>query len=451
MAEQLQLPGEWALDETGKRYSGVLFVDQDAKSIVLKVWFYGEDQKTVEPFKVDFVRAYVVGRLLNGKRMTLVSCEGRLCKISANIKSPRYTSEYQLLAKYAFVNVDVKCAEELKFFGTTVDFGDIGEWARISSVSYRMDEKKSNSYYWQMQCGTGTQIWLRQHDSVFFSTGMKGGRTKDMHAKVVLEQPTRVQFCYPQRVQWDRVMEDVQIVRELIAFGLDRHVGVENVQTLHDSMLPDQFKGCRSIPGNFSESVYIGDRYVAVPQRKSSTNVYLTLDDLIPILNPVSAGLNRLGFVRPVVRLFLDAHIYTDEFHADKVFMYLVRGLEIAHLQMDLMDGGKGDQVTLSTRLHSLMDPLCGVEGAGCEQDSIDGEIEKIVATRNYYTHFTEKWRVKAIRDERLFDVNQKLTQMLRYYILKLIGLPEKVAQKRVGYGTGHDSECISESWSVEF
>ena len=67
MGEPLQLPGTWIVDDSGKKYPGVLVVDTALKSVVLKVWFYGEKREDVEPFPADFSIPFVCGRLLSGK------------------------------------------------------------------------------------------------------------------------------------------------------------------------------------------------------------------------------------------------------------------------------------------------------------------------------------------------------------------------------------------------
>ena len=447
MEELLQFPGEWMLDDSGKRYPGVLFVDKTKRSVCLKIWFYGESQKSVEPFGIDFVLPVVHGRLMNGKYVTLAACVGTLMNIESGVKEPKYSSEYNITAKYAFVNVDVNDEKGLLFRGALVDYGDIGEWAQESKVDYEFDFK--GSYKWSLRRKTGAQFWIRDGVFVFVSAGVYGGRKNDMRAEVLIRQPTFVQFYYQMEESWDRIMDDVEIVRELIAFGMDRHIELGKIKTVHDSMLPPQMRGSQSFHASFSEEVYIGTKRKDLPFIVTTGDVCLSLPDVLQLLGQNGGqGQKRLSLLRPVIKLFLEAHIYTDELHVEKVFLNLARGLEAAHRSYDMISGGKGEYVAFWPRLKALLEPLCDIEGSGFSKANLRDDIKGIVDSRNYYTHYDPELYKVAMRDEQLAQLNRRLTKTLRYYILKLLGISESVAKERVGYGITPQCKVVGEEYS---
>lgn len=451
MSEPLQLPGTWIVDDSGKKYPGVLVVDTALKSVVLKVWFYGEKREDVEPFPADFSRPFVCGRLLSGKFVSLSACVGSLQCGSSNAKSPRYTSEYHIKAKYAFVNVFVNDAAQLSFRGALVDFGDIGEWSALSEVSYSMEPSEANTYDWHLKSSFGSQIELRKGVTVFFSAGIRGGKTKDSSSRVVIEQPTYVQFYYQELQSWDRIMDDIENVRGLIAFGVGRHVPIEKVQTVHESMLPSQLRGTSSFYSSFLEEVYLGTERVDYPKRNQSETITLGLADLVSMLSPdVELGWRRIVYARSVISLFLEAHVYTDRMHFEKVFLILARAIEAAHRSLDLLNGGKGKQVCFDTRLRDLLTPLCAVSGMGLDAKGFEEKISQIKDTRNYYTHYDPELYERALHDEPLSKLADVLNRAVRFYILKLLGCEDADAFGRLGYGIGGAPKCevVSESFA---
>lgn len=443
----LQLPGNWKLDDSGKKYPGVLFIDKEKLSVCLKIWFYGENKEDVEPFEADFVRPVVTGLLMNGKHVTLSACVGMLRSLRDNTKIPNHTSEYHVQAKYAFMNVDVTSECELRFRGAIVDYGDIGEWAQESVVDYEFDCNENCE--WHLKHKTGTHICIREGAYVFISSAVIGGRKNDMRTEVVIRQPILVQFYYQAEESWDRIMDDVEIVRELIAFGMDRHVELKSVQTVHDSMLPQQMRGSQSFHASYCEEVYIGTKRKDSPFRRASEFVTLSLPDIVPFFKQDSEdGWKRLSLSRSIIKLFLEAHVYTDEINAEKVFLNLARGFEAAHRSCDMISGGNGEYIAFWLRLKAMLEPLCDIDGSGFSKANLRDDIKSIVDSRNYYTHYDPKLYNAAMRDERLVKLNWRLTSILRYYILKLLGLEESIALERTGMGNLQKSKVVEQSIS---
>ena len=448
MDEVLQLPGKWVLDDSGQSYPGVLFIDKTKLSVCLKIWFYGENQKSVEPLDSDFVRPVVSGLLMNGKHVTLSACVGMLMSINGNIKEPKFTSEYHVNAKFAFMNADVGSECNLRFRGAIVDYGDIGEWAQEAAVDYKFGLK--GKCEWYLKRKSGAQFWFRDGAFAFISAGVHVARKNDMREEVVIRQPTRVQFYYMSEESWDRIMDDVEIVRELIAFGMDRHVELKSVQTVHDSMLPKQLKGSQLFHASYCEEVYIGTKRKDSPFRKTSDNIRFSLPDIIPLLgHDAKDGWKRLSLSRPVVKLFLEAHLYTDELHVEKVFLNLARGLEAVHRSLEILSGKSDKGFSFWNRLKALLEPLCDITGSGFTSANRRNDIQTIVNTRNYYTHYDQALYGVALRDEQLAELNRRLTSVLSYYILKLLGLSETIALERTGMGQRSQSKVVSEEVSL--
>ena len=178
-------------------------------------------------------------------------------------------------------------------------------------------------------------------------------------------------------------------------------------------------------------------------------DVCLSLPDVLQLLGQNDGQCQkRLSLLRPVIKLFLEAHIYTDELHVEKVFLNLARGLEAAHRSYDMISGGKGEYVAFWPRLKALLEPLCDIEGSGFSKANLKDDIKGIVDSRNYYTHYDPALYKVAMRDEQLAKLNRRLAKALRYYILKLLGLSESVAKERVGYGITPQCKVVGEEYA---
>lgn len=68
-------------------------------------------------------------------------------------------------------------------------------------------------------------------------------------------------------------------------------------------------------------------------------------------------------------------------------------------------------------------------DGQNLERDS--QFIQKIVDTRNYYTHYDPKKINRSFTPAELSKVNYKLMLLLEYHILKLLGFEESELRKK--------------------
>ena len=58
--------------------------------------------------------------------------------------------------------------------------------------------------------------------------------------------------------------------------------------------------------------------------------------------------------------------------------------------------------------------------------------IQKIIDTRNYYTHYDASKLVRSFSEEELFFVNAELLALLQFHVLRLLGFDRKMLRERV-------------------
>jgi hypothetical protein len=165
----------------------------------------------------------------------------------------------------------------------------------------------------------------------------------------------------------------------------------------------------------------------------------------------------------PVYRLFLGT-IYNPESYEEQKFLNLVQALEVYHRRAlyvpdlpkeehekrveKILDSASEEykgwlrqklrvvsEPSLDQRLHEIL------KRHRCISDLVVGKkgedraefVEKVVATRNYRTHFDESKKDKAARGgEELYRISQKLKLLLEACLMKEIGFENEEIRKAV-------------------
>jgi hypothetical protein len=163
------------------------------------------------------------------------------------------------------------------------------------------------------------------------------------------------------------------------------------------------------------------------------------------------------GDLDPVYRLFLGT-VYNPRSYLEQRFLNLVQALEVYHRRVlyapdlpkkehekrveEILDAVPKEhrgwlerklqvvsEPSLNQRLHEIFKKhLSIVESVIDRKKKARAEfIEKVVATRNYRTHFDDSKKDKAARGEELYQIVRKLNLVLEACLMEEIGFsPEK-------------------------
>lgn len=162
--------------------------------------------------------------------------------------------------------------------------------------------------------------------------------------------------------------------------------------------------------------------------------------------------MERAGDLDPVYRLFLGT-VYNPQSYLEQHFLNLVQALEVYHRRAlyvpelpkeeherrvnEILDASpeehKGwlerklrvvSEPSLNQRLHEIFKRhLSIVEFVIGKKKQVRAEfIEKVVATRNYRTHFDDSKKDKAARGEELYKIMQNLNLVLEACLMEEIG-----------------------------
>jgi hypothetical protein len=167
-------------------------------------------------------------------------------------------------------------------------------------------------------------------------------------------------------------------------------------------------------------SVAVIVSYRQVPKREvHSHEMMLPLKEIQGIIQTViESWFSKLDQLRPSIEMLLSAINSSNRF-ARVEYLDLVSGLESFHRQII-----GGNQTPLRTRLVTLLEKKLQpgvIQPFATDKKSF---ADRIVNTRDFLAHHTERLRPKAITDpEELSNVNLRMRQLLVCLILQEVGL----------------------------
>lgn len=467
-----QLFGMWDIDGRAYDRPGILHVDHERKTLLLKIDIFGEDVEAPDPYE-DENRFYIRGKLTDGKCITLYRC--RLCLRSASINpySPKRIFRYEVAATYAFMALEVESENDLFFKSVFLDLGEIGEWAELSAVEQVGRDETQGKFVWRWIEGRQVEVCFRDGLTVHFMPSISTGLPYNKQSIVRIRQPVVVQFYYQKPVSWEQIVDDIHFLLEMIEFQTRRHVGVARLQYSHYLLAPKPYRNPRCNYVGRKEEVLVGDGDTTCTEEIGWSDYVLKLREWGGLF--VADGVkcqNKFSDLRAVLKLFLDSTLDRVSKGSSGAFCRLTQALEAYHRFRCERDGisgadclagiveiykkdkilkrekdetqfrhwlcrktnlGKDETPTYKMRFFELVYPMREKVENFPRGVSFLEYIEKLSESRNYYTHYDQRLRDKAYRADELANANEVLAAIVRFYLLREMGVSSELAEKRMG------------------
>ena len=295
--------------------------------------------------------------------------------------------------------------------------------------------------------------------------------------KVTIEQAVYMQLEYQKAVCWDDIVRDIQILSQLLTLGMNKAIYIEEIWYLHKSNIDER--------GFISKrDVFLGDAKAGMHQAGGWMYYLFALSDLtgndyLCLKNWYS----KYDLLGSIVELYETAYNYPG-ISSEMLFLNLTQALETYHarfvsnnlekyiklvdnflresykltddVEFDehilsyrrvfiAQDEKKSRSITLKSRLGYLF--LARFEIIFEYLDYKMKEfIQKVVDTRNYYTHYSIDKKEKIFPNHQLPYVNGILLGILQYYILREIGIEDehikKVVHRQIA-GVSHSYNAV--------
>lgn len=450
MKNEMVLSGSWVIPGHEKTsYNGKLHYSKEEKGLVLELEIPEEPESYfTNGLMIHFEKSRykaIQGTLFNGGHLLLYDC----------VIGPKNTRLFQyttviIYATYGFWGLEQE--EPLVFKAAHFNFGEIVEWSGLCKFDDNLDSKKPG-YTWEHK--DSVSFALNGNATVKFSPVMGGWSSDNVFAtRSEIRQSIDIKLEYQEDVDWETVINDAQVVRYLIGLGINRLPNIEGIKYKHNSM-------ASAVPGGGDRIYYpayevllgTGKDPVAKASQKNERFHYWYSLPQVQNVNGLEKWISSYQKLKPVLDLYFSVG---GALSADAAFLSLMQALETFHARFftDKLSEYKNmiapyqgsttwwpllfssDQqnhkgIILKSRLASLMF-ADGQVPFYSGTYSHDAYIQKLVDTRNYFTHYDESKEQLTFSQEELPFVNQELEYLLDYHLLVLLGFDKGDVRKEV-------------------
>ena len=446
--------GEWHLPEAKSSYNGDLLVNEEKGVIHLLLYRVGDESDPFGEIPLWGETPMIFGRLVNGAQILLYGCE-------TGKRQTEYMgrSSLDISVKYAFWGLQAREESELVFNEVQLDFGDIIEWSGI--CRYELD-RQACSLKWISE--PEIEISLKNR-KIKILAGHSEPFGDIASRKYELDQ--RVIFSILPDTKWTigQFMHDVYCLRNLISLGMQGNVSVEEMKYFHEQNLVEAGTGndaSRRIRG-----ATVNTRLPRAHIRNRHPYDYLfSLQELLENPHYIDNWFDKYHRMKPIIDLCASVYLHPD-IPAEVFFLNMAQALETYHSRFVCNDpqvllGMIEDEIrglnqpddadkassikkflwpecqkeyykyiTLSARLRYLVFANGGFSfyTLGLKNEDF---IEKVVDSRNYYTHYDEKKADQAFAGKELDRANAVLWNVIRYYILKELGFAKEHRNSKI-------------------
>lgn len=461
MTNELTLTGQWYIPQTHETLPGTLLIIRDKKRIILRLTALATEDDPMASVHAFGHQELIQGRIDTGGKVLLYDCT-----FGGPHNYIGQKTEVMVTIGAAFWNLDIDSVEDLCFQKVSIDFGEIIEWSGLCSYEWEMTEGgNGDRLVWK--CEKDVVFQIDEEVSLRISAQPGSHKMWSYSKELVVSQAVYMFLEYQTERHWKSIEKDIRALRSLLTLGMSRRIFVDEMQYYHksnqDPGIPEYIHGA---------SVYLGDEQEGHTSSDKGKYSYLfTLDDLTEEgCRCLRNWYDKYERMKPVVELY-EAAWNVPGISAEMLFLNLAQALETYHarfvcddlkqyvrlvdaflretyeLEADVeysehekarrrilinQNEDKSRSIVLKSRLGYLF--LARFEYVFSFLDySREDFIERMVHTRNYYTHYSPDKERLIFPIRKLPYVNGILMAVLQYYMMKEIGIPDDRLGKKVG------------------
>lgn len=448
MSADIQYAGHWKIPGTDEVFEGTLHYNEETRVIVLLL-IQPSDVQTLGSHILVSSRAPVIcGKLFSGAYVALLGC----LRTNTHTHIGSHTTE-TIYADYALWGLEEGDCESPLFQGCTIDYGAVLEWAGL--CYYDLDTKEGHlgeiirwSHENDIKLDVSGGLHLR------FSPEQGSMSFVDYHNDVTFHQRIEARLFYDEPRRWQEIMHDVDWLRRLIELGKGREVGIRGARYLHPShLLPEEY-GAEGQDRYRPADVLLGTEQRDVADENSRRWTFLFSLSEAYECGALRAWFEKRDELEPVVDLYTLAYTHKIP-SAMALFLNLMQALEAYHARF-VCDSGQDYKKRVDCLVDNASDAGFDVRDFLCDSGQqaskkklyLKSRIsdllyaggrrpvspkhmsfldfpQKLVDTRNYYTHFSPDKRGKAFGKEELPIINAELMALLEYHLMLTLGFDD--------------------------
>lgn len=456
MSSDAQYGGHWKVPGTDETFDGTLHYSEENRVVLLELT-KPYDPKNLNDHMLGSTKVPVIcGVLFSGAHVALLNC----FRTNTHMNIGSHTTElvYADYALWGFAEADCSAPA---FNGAVIDYGNIVEWAGLSYYDLDTEEGQiGETIKWSHE--DAIELDIAQGLHLQFAPGQGSFSFINYDNDVTVHQYVSTRFFYDAPKRWDGIMEDANWLRRMVELGKGCSVTIKEAKYLHSSHLLSEEYGAEGADRYRPADVLLGTEQKEINIGRSRKWTFLFNLTEVASCGAIGVWFARREDLEPVVDLYTLA--YTDTIpSAMALFLNLMQALETYHsrfvcenvkdykkrvarlvatpgsdskLQDFLCDEGeRSKKGSKSLYLKSRISDLLYAEGmqpVSPRHMPLSDFPQKLVDTRNYYTHYKKEKKSKAFDKDDLPTVNAELMALLEYHLMLTLGFDASIALKKV-------------------
>lgn len=449
MKEDIKIGGIWKVNN--KEYSGEMVVNKNTGFVGLIIYF--EDREKPLGTAIDFDKVNeIIGTTIQGNKVILVENE-----VIRNNNRNLYYNTVIFKSEYAVMGNNFRKKEEVLFNRIDIKVSNMISWSGLGGIiPLRLKEYDTAIAY---KFKEKIEYIIDDNYSLEF-VPIRGKFSEQYNTKEVsIRQDVAIRISSKTMRPLEDFYYILKRVLDLIKVGTGEEIDIQEIKAYKD----DYFYMDGDIKRLLEMYIYSNKIKVCEDKRQITNREYIfTLQDLINDRNSIVKWFRCYDRFEPIIDLYLLA-ISKNDLPNHIRFLNIIQAIESYHSRFvtnskeelfskleKLTENTKAEQtdilekmrefnlsskkIILKNRIiHLLLDAMYNgtIFFKGGKENPID-IADKIVKTRNYYTHYDETIKVDSIKDKELDIAVNYLYIIMSYYILVELKLDEDYIIKKI-------------------
>ena len=413
------------------------------------------------------MRVTILGDILHGGPITLL--EARMTSAQITVQ-PSEAASSSFTADFLILGTHFGHTSEIQFRAISVRFDHLDLWADLPAITQNVANRSGNMTARYVQ---PKPILLAEADDLQVRLVSRINETWPLDAtyESLLRQEMWIDFTFREPQLFRTCLEIMTAIQLLLAFGVGSEVHPMQIR----AYLPNARKKNNARSQDPIQIFYSLGRNARVLKRINPDDMLFTLPDTGDQLSAIGTRFLQTNIgaqLRPAYALYF-ATLYNEQMTAEPRFITLMQALEVYHRRIStetLLPADKfqekvsaildhlrqrfnsdirgwvkgrlkyGNELPLELRITRILAEL-----GNLTDDFIDNAstFAKVAAdNRNYYTHYSEELRSKALVGEDLDDLCTSVKYLLETCFLVQLGfarddIRELIRRKRRGIPRG--------------
>lgn len=429
----LKYVANWIIPQKGECISGILEVFEDGSSELELIGSFG----SLNYYPI------IIGITSSGRKITLYNCYAT----NRAFSSGGFKTE-KLTVNIVFDGVHFENKDELKFNEVMVNYSNLEEWFGVNNIKVESDDNKENFTATAKYYSEGSpEVEVADNIKLKIKNFTKFPSRKLVQIDANFKEESFISIYSDSLIDFFECMDIHNCMRNFLSLGVGNPVDIRNIKGVIYK------EGTRNIIVN----IYFKELKNKCRELIPSQMLFDYNEIRCNFIDYITNWYSKYNKLNDIFSLYFSA-IYNNYLYISNKFLQYTQALESYHRRvrnnevkvdeeyiknreavLDILKGTEycdwlcnvlevKNEPTFRGRLQELLSE--NKELLNTSKTKIKSFVNKIYETRNYYTHFDEKKRARALSGEDLYKATCVLEIIIKSCIMREIGFSYEEVKK---------------------